>query len=170
MAKVLVTVAPEVMPDDHLKAIGMITYKHATLDYAMENVIWGLLGLDILDGRCLTPHIAARVRMDIIKSLVHQHFSQTTPEAITKLAAISSRMDAVTKSRNDSVHGLWVKGNGSNPMRIVSKARGKPVAYIEALDSKTLMAEAVEIEQVTNDFLALFLDLGVITLDQNGDR
>lgn len=90
----------------HAAAIGMIISAWAGLEYQIDEVIWGLAGLEPEPGACLTsqfPTVVTRINALIALARVQQ----VSAERINKLNGFRKRAIGLSESRNRIVHDPW---------------------------------------------------------------
>lgn len=163
MARLVLVRPKEILSDAHLRAIGLIAHRWSILESATEAAIWGLLSLDHSQGKNVTPHIALRVRLEIIEALARRYFQHTEPNTIKNIKAAINRINQIKPKRDNAIHGMWQRGESEDKARrFIIKARGKFVVTWETLSAADLLAVADEIDEVSNQFLAVFYDRGLL--------
>jgi hypothetical protein len=98
---------PRPIPDEFLKAIGLIAVEWAHLENTLGKLLCRLLGLPFWgQGQAVTAHIPFRTRIDIALAYARER-RQIKPEQIEELDALLKEIDCKRRDRNTYIHGEW---------------------------------------------------------------
>jgi hypothetical protein len=98
---------PRPIPDDFLKAIGLIAVEWAHLENTLGKLLCKLLGLPLRgQGQAVTAHIPFRTRIDIALAYARER-RQIRSEQIDELDALLKEIDRKRGARNKYIHGEW---------------------------------------------------------------
>jgi hypothetical protein len=90
----------------HYAAVGRVASKWAQLDHHIQELIWGLAGLDEMTGACITSQIGNSGRlMDALLALLEQ--KGATKKALQPLRSLSEVIGIKQRMRNRIVHDPW---------------------------------------------------------------
>jgi hypothetical protein len=153
----MVKTGPELpVTDDHYKAIGKVAVEWSWLEASVEVAIWRLLGVEADEGRAITTHIAPRIRLDMLLSLVSLRTVAPTHKALGML------LEEIRKAggeRNDIVHGFWsgVHFDGPEPIAELPKASARGIVRFDVRRMTAAQIEAVadHIFRLNNQLLFL---------------
>lgn len=147
---------PRNLPDDLLKAIGLVTASFAQTDSIIETAIAGLLGVDVEVGWAATTHMAVPLRRDILKSVAEVRFHD--PDLLNAVDSLDARIREAATLRNKYAHGQIRRGPGNVIEREVFSARGGLDIGTEPVDAATARADADTIRQVGLDLYQFLID------------
>ena len=128
--------------DDHYKAIGKVAVEWSWLESTVEVAIWRLLGVEADEGRAITTHVAPRIRLDMLLSLVS---IRTISPSHKALGSLLDEIREVGGKRNDIVHGFWsgVHFDRPEPAAEVSKVSARGVVKFDVREMTATKIEAV---------------------------
>ena len=90
----------------HYAAVGRVASKWAQLEYQIQKLIWGLVGLDETTGTCITSQIGHSGRlMDALLALLEQ--KGVPQDELKPLRSLSDDVGAKQRMRNRMVHDPW---------------------------------------------------------------
>jgi len=98
------------IPDNYIKAIGLVTVSWARLDYCIDFLIWELLGLqdDEIKGLSVTNHLSFPMKYNIVSSLLEIWLSETSKiDVYNSIIETLDNADILRVKRNDFSHGAW---------------------------------------------------------------
>ena len=125
---------------------------YAHLEYEIDEMIWGLAGVEPEIGACLTAQFVAIVpRLDALVSLAHaQHVSD---QHIRKLNKLRESIQALSPKRNRLAHDPWFFAHQTKKLyRLEKTARAKLVHNYTPVTEGELKAYEDEIIDVTSRF------------------
>lgn len=133
------------IPDEHLRAIGLITVNFGYLEMWVEAGVWKLLGYERKQdiGKIITSELSFKNKVTLLKSL-HNHLCEYE-EAKIELKEIIRHTDKVETERNKIIHSVYGVGeNVENIMRFkITAKRSKGLKYkTEYLSEKNLIDSA----------------------------
>jgi hypothetical protein len=90
----------------HYAAVGRVASKWAQLDHHIQELIWGLAGLDAMTGTCITSQIGNSGRlMDALLALLEQ--KGATKKELQPLRSLSDVIGIKQRMRNRIIHDPW---------------------------------------------------------------
>ncbi len=127
--------------------LGIITVRHAHLEYVLRMTIKTLTGMDIekaLDATDVQGPAEIRER---IKRLARQELGEGKP--LLELQALITRCKRATKTRNSLIHNLWAIELDGKPQIQTDDRKWAPIPTFEELDK--LADELLAVRQELND-------------------
>src|SRR5262245_5217337 len=121
--------------DDHLRALGRITEKFATLEFTLDLYIRILLGLDDIDiGYMVAAQLAFRGKVDLVRSLfAHKYQNADRDERIEELQDLLGAASSVKDNRNRIVHSTWIAMEDNPEIALVHKKSLGKKGYQQSL-------------------------------------
>jgi hypothetical protein len=90
----------------HYAAVGRVASKWAQLEHQIQELIWGLAGLDAMTGTCITSQIGNSGRlMDALLALLEQ--KGASKDDLQPLRSLSGTISDKQRMRNRIVHDPW---------------------------------------------------------------
>jgi hypothetical protein len=151
------TPAPKMMsfhiPEDSnlLGALGLVSLRHAHLDYILRMTIKSVAGVSIGEALDATAFAGSRALRERIQKLARSRLGEGP--ALLKLQAILERCRRVTDKRNEWIHSIWAREIDGDPMLRTTDHNW--TAPPTAADLESL---ADEISRLTNELNAARLD------------
>ena len=140
----------EPMDQEKIARVGAVVIAWASLEYAMERIIWGLTGLHDGHGRILTSGMASRNKHEAITELL----AGRTDALAQSIERLLKAVPGLSKARNDIAHGIWTWHQEMGYLAIAS-TRHKP-----------RKKETFPLKPMTDDMLD---DLRSVTLEVAGE-
>jgi hypothetical protein len=97
------------IPDDIAVRIGRFMAATSMMDFAMDSVIWHLLGVKPADARPLTFRLESGKKVDAIENLIKRRQRSLTAEQLAAWTTAKECINEVSKERNWVAHGVWIK-------------------------------------------------------------
>lgn len=138
------------MDREKIARVGAVVIAWASLEYAMERVIWGLTGLHDGHGRILTSGMTWRNKRDAIIEILVERKDALAQSIRRSLKAVPG----LAAPRNDIAHGIWTWHDQTGSLAI-SATRHKP-----------RRKEAFPLRPMTDEMLD---DLRTVTLEVAGE-
>ena len=103
----MVLVLPKLrpIPDDILRAIGLVAVEWTNIENTLGRLLGDLLALGT-QASAVTTHIPFRTRIDIANTYARER-PQIEPELARELSDLLKQIDANRSERNLCVHGEW---------------------------------------------------------------
>ena len=124
--------------DEHLRELGNIALRAAALDYAVEVMLWALIGAGQEIGASITIGQPFSWRIDRLKTLARARLQDG--QLVEDIFAFAERASAAQTRRNQMLHSMWLKGDESASLqRIKFRLKGgRPTVDKEALTVEEL--------------------------------
>jgi hypothetical protein len=90
---------------EHEMLIGRTIIAWSRLEQALEETIWGFLGVSVEDGRILTARLDAKFKMNLFRGLSERHMDKSGFQNMIRLL---KRIDDLYATRSLVVHGNWI--------------------------------------------------------------
>jgi hypothetical protein len=128
----------------HYAAVGRVASKWAQLEHHIQELIWGLAGLDAMTGTCITSQIGNSGRlMDALLALLEQ--KKASKEDLEPLRSLYGKISEKQRMRNRIVHDPWYfrfnEDGTATGYRFESSARKTVVRKLIEHDLEPLIAE-----------------------------
>ena len=99
-----------ILSDDHLKAIGLVTAEWATLEYFLHAAIWALADIENAGrGNAITDHLRAPALAQAFDSLAYDKFGDS--KDYEHIRGLSKEIGHLYGERNRYAHAHWEPGN-----------------------------------------------------------
>jgi hypothetical protein len=139
----------------HYAAVGRVASKWAQLEHQMQELIWGLAGLDETTGTCITSQIANSGRlMDALLALLEQ--KGASKDELKPLHKLNKAIGDKQRMRNRIVHDPWYfhfnQDGSTTGYRLESSAQ-------KTLVRKLIKQEHEKLETLIQDIGNLYLQL-----------
>ncbi len=147
-----------IVNDYHLRAIGAVVVNWQAIEMVMELTILGLYEISPDRGLVITSNLSFPNKLTILQILALRGAVDDTGEA-KNLADILKRIEAASKDRNKTVHGLW----GPNPVQGLAERKSIRVRgrRLSAVSEKVPLAE---VEDIARNLLDLRFDLSALAV------
>jgi hypothetical protein len=96
------------IPDAIALRIGRFMAATSMMDFAMDSVIWHLLGVKPADARPLTFRLECGKKVAAIQNLIKRRERSLTAEQLAAWNAAKECIEEVSKERNWVAHGVWI--------------------------------------------------------------
>ena len=139
----------------HYAAVGRVASKWAQLEHQMQELIWGLAGLDDMTGTCITSQIGNSGRlMDALLALLEQ--KGASKDELKPLHKLNEAIGDKQRMRNRIVHDPWYfhfnEDGTTTGFRLESSANKTVVR-------KLIKQEYEKLEGLIQDIESLYLRL-----------
>ena len=103
------------LPAKYYARIGEITFRWATLEFQLQEIIWLVMGLDNKQGRVMTVGMDVTPLVAIFKNLTNRWIDNPTYRQ--EVNSIGNSIKKLKSWRNAIVHGIWCE-TISKPHRV----------------------------------------------------
>jgi hypothetical protein len=138
----------------HYAAVGRVASKWAQLDHHIQELIWGLAGLDAMTGTCITSQIGNSGRlMDALLALLEQ--KGATKKELQPLRSLSDVIGIKQRMRNRIIHDPWYfhfNQDRTTGYRFESSA-------VKTVVRKPIKQDYEKLEKLIQDIESLYLQL-----------
>jgi hypothetical protein len=139
----------------HYAAVGRVASKWAQLDHHIQELIWGLAGLDAMTGTCITSQIGNSGRlMDALLALLEQ--KGATKKELQPLRSLSDVIGIKQRMRNRIIHDPWYfhfnQDGTTTGYRFESSA-------VKTVVRKPIKQDYEKLEKLIQDIESLYLQL-----------
>jgi hypothetical protein len=139
----------------HYAAVGRVASKWAQLDHHIQELIWGLAGLDAMTGTCITSQIGNSGRlMDALLALLEQ--KGATKKELQPLRSLSDVIGIKQRMRNRIIHDPWYfhfnQDGTTTGYRFESSA-------VKTVVRKPIKQDYKKLEKLIQDIESLYLQL-----------
>jgi hypothetical protein len=139
----------------HYAAVGRVASKWAQLDHHIQELIWGLAGLDAMTGTCITSQIGNSGRlMDALLALLEQ--KGATKKELQPLRSLSDVIGIKQRMRNRIIHDPWYfhfnQDGTTTGYRFESSA-------VKTVVRKPIKQDDEKLEKLIQDIESLYLQL-----------
>jgi hypothetical protein len=139
----------------HYAAVGRVASKWAQLDHHIQELIWGLAGLDAMTGTCITSQIGNSGRlMDALLALLEQ--KGATKKELQPLRSLSDVIGIKQRMRNRIIHDPWYFH--FNQDRTTTGYRFESSA-VKTVVRKPIKQDYEKLEKLIQDIESLYLQL-----------
>jgi hypothetical protein len=139
----------------HYAAVGRVASKWAQLEHQMQELIWGLAGLDDMTGTCITSQIGNSGRlMDALLALLEQ--KGASKDELKPLHKLNEAIGDKQRMRNRIVHDPWYfhfnEDGTTTGFRLESSA-------VKTVVRKLIKQDYEKLERLNQDIESLYLQL-----------
>ena len=139
--------SPENLPDDHLRAIGMLVVAGSQTEAIMRDFIGSLLGIEDFDAVALGSQMPFRLKLGVIGTL--NELKAPSASELDALDDILDRINAAMDHRNDVAHSAFARHPETDEViRFKEKSRGGLKADVEPIAAAKLLEGAKELTEV----------------------
>lgn len=143
------------IPSNLMSCLGALFNTWQLVETCLEQMIWGLSGLDEIKGRAVTYHMPLPLKLDVFRALYHDAFKDAAADkALNKL--IQDRIKPAHAIRNRYAHAMWLRDEQGNIVFLEKTERGKPYLTRSIITENEITRGTLEIT-VTMIYLANFL-------------
>lgn len=145
-----------ILTDEHLQAIGLVTAEWAELEYYLHATIWALAETKSPGiGNAMTDHLRAVQLSNVLESIGYDRFGKS-PE-YEDIRTISKEIRRLYDERNKYAHAKWQKYGSDNQVYRMNRRHQKRLsAGWDAVNVKEIIKIAQEISDLTAQLDRLF--------------
>ena len=135
---------PHNLPDDYLKAIGLVVVAATETEAVMRNFIGAMLGIDNIDSLALCTQMPFNLKSQITRTL--NELKAPNASELDKLDEILDRIEAAMQHRNAIAHSSFpIHPETGQVYRFKEKARGALSADMVEVKAEEITEFAKEI-------------------------
>lgn len=135
---------PNKLPDDYLRAIGLVISCASQTEEIMRSFLGALLGADIIETVALGTHMSLPMKDDIIRAVVE--LNAPSASAVDEVDDILDNIRAAMQLRNEVAHNAFaIHPDSGEIYSLREKARGSLQAEIKPVKVEELLAVADQV-------------------------
>ena len=137
--------------EDVTALVGNCIVRWSYLEQGIDEVIWAFLKLGVEDGRIVTAHLDARLKMILFRQLGQRHLPESR---FDEFATVLGRLEDLYELRNLMAHGLWVT--------LVPRNTAAVMSFRERLPDDTPRNEVITTEMTRESLTTAITNMGII--------
>lgn len=132
---------PNNLPDDVLRAIGLMVASSAHTEYCVQQLIGALLGIDDVEVLALTTHMTGPLKDQVARALVE--LNATTAEVVDTVDELLDAIEQATAHRNLIVHNAFARNPDTGEVfRVRERARGSLEVTLTPVTAEDIRRDA----------------------------
>ncbi len=151
---------PHNLPPEMLRAIGLVVAASSQTESVVQDLIGGLLRIDMIDAKALTTHMSAPLKDHVVRAL--SELRAPSPSEVDALDDLLDRINTAYEKRNLIVHNSLARHPDTGEVfSLREQARGSLKVSLQRVTASEFEAAAELIYRAGMDLMEFMMSRGL---------